>query len=296
VDDDLATGEDTPVAFTGADLLSNDSDPDLLPLAIDSIDAASMAGGTIASLGGDDYQYTPPAGFSGDDTFTYTNIDGAATTAEGTVTVTVAGEGNDPPVVTNPGPQDDPEGASILLPIAATDPESDPLTYSATGLPPNLSINASTGQITGTITQTAEQNSPYNVTVTVTEVGTPDLFEDSETFEWTVNRVNVAPVLTQPADQSDLEGATITPLPIVATDADGDVLEFSAVGLPPGLTIDADTGVITGAIDAGTTAGSPYMVTVTVTDPDLLSDEVAFTWNVNNLLYIFLPIVGNDSP
>ena len=36
------------------------------------------------------------------------------------------------------------------LPISATDPDGDVLTYSATGLPPGLSIGATTGLIGGT--------------------------------------------------------------------------------------------------------------------------------------------------
>ena len=43
------------------------------------------------------------------------------------------------------------EGAVISLSAHATDPESDTLTYAATGLPTGLSINTSTGLITGTI-------------------------------------------------------------------------------------------------------------------------------------------------
>jgi hypothetical protein len=48
----------------------------------------------------------------------------------------------------------------------------------------------------------------------------------------------------------------------VATDADGDTLTYSATGLPVGLSIDRDSGLISGTLDA---AGS-YSVTVTASD------------------------------
>ena len=60
--------------------------------------------------------------------------------------------GNTAPVVTNPGPQQHVEGDVINLPILASDLDPcGPLTYSAQGLPPTLSINPATGVITGTL-------------------------------------------------------------------------------------------------------------------------------------------------
>ena len=64
------------------------------------------------------------------------------------------GSTNNPPVVTNPGNQTNAESDNISLPINANDGDTDQtqgLTYSASGLPPGLSINPNTGLITGTI-------------------------------------------------------------------------------------------------------------------------------------------------
>ena len=54
---------------------------------------------------------------------------------------------NRAPTITNPGTQPAvAEGTTITpLPIAASDPDSDTLTYSATGLPSGLSIAATRG-------------------------------------------------------------------------------------------------------------------------------------------------------
>jgi len=62
---------------------------------------------------------------------------------------------------------------------------------------------------------------------------------------------NSAPLVTNPGDQSGFDGQVVN-LPISASDADdcGD-LTYSATGLPPGLTIDENSGVISGTIDPG---------------------------------------------
>ncbi|MEQ1765831.1 MAG: galactose oxidase-like domain-containing protein, partial [Methylotenera sp.] len=53
------------------------------------------------------------------------------------------------PVLTNPGSQYSTVNISSDLDLHATDPNNDPLTFDAIGLPEGLSINSATGQITG---------------------------------------------------------------------------------------------------------------------------------------------------
>ena len=91
---------------------------------------------------------------------------------------------NQSPTITNPGNQTSTEGDAISLPISASDPDGDTLTYNAGGLPFGLSINTSTGLISGTIASGAAVNSPYSVTVMVTD----GALSDSMTFQWTVTR------------------------------------------------------------------------------------------------------------
>jgi plastocyanin len=79
--------------------------------------------------------------------------------------------------------QSDAEGDEITLDAGATDPDGDPLTYAATGLPTGLSIDASTGLIMGTIANTAAAGSPYPTSITVRD-GTA--VDDTDTFTWTV--------------------------------------------------------------------------------------------------------------
>ncbi len=94
---------------------------------------------------------------------------------------------NADPNVTNPGAQSDTEGDVISLQIVASDPDSDPIGFAASGLPGGLSIN-STGLISGTLASDAADSSPYSVTVTVTD----DTDGETEvSFTWTVSEQSV---------------------------------------------------------------------------------------------------------
>jgi hypothetical protein len=76
-----------PTTFRGSRLLANDSDPDGEALTLTGVATTSANGGTISRVG-DAVTYTPPGGFVGTDTFTYTLTAGSRT-ATGLVTVRV---------------------------------------------------------------------------------------------------------------------------------------------------------------------------------------------------------------
>jgi hypothetical protein len=90
---------------------------------------------------------------------------------------------------------------------------------------------------------------------------------------------NQPPVVTNPGDQSNVEGDSVT-LNITASDPDGDVLTFSASGLPAGLSINASTGQIAGTLTFE--SAGVYNVTVTVSD-GTASISLSFQWTVNNV-------------
>ncbi len=70
-------------------VLANDSDPDGDILTVSDYDIASAEGGRVYCTTAGVCIYTPPAGLSGTDTFTYTASDGNGATDVATVTVTV---------------------------------------------------------------------------------------------------------------------------------------------------------------------------------------------------------------
>jgi len=101
---------------------------------------------------------------------------------------------------------------------------------------------------------------------------------------------NTPPGVTNPGEQSSIEGDVIS-LQIAATDVDaGDVLSYSAGNLPTGLAIDPASGLISGTVAAGAAAGSPFASEVTVDDG---SDPVTiqFAWTVNEPV---VPIASAD--
>ncbi|MCF6264533.1 MAG: putative Ig domain-containing protein [Xanthomonadales bacterium] len=175
-------------------------------------------------------------------------------------------ETNIAPVVSNPGNQNDRQGAAVILGIAASDADGDTLNYSATDLPTGLVINTNSGEISGAL-QTA---GTFNVTVSVSD---GDL-TGSASFEWLVT-ANTAPTLTSPGNQIGILNDDIS-LTIVASDTESDALTYTADGLPGGLSIDAFSGVIAGGLDS---TGN-FSVTVTVSD-GLLSSSAGFNWLVN---------------
>ncbi len=186
---------------------------------------------------------------------------------------------NQAPSLTQPANQTHAEGAAVNLALVATDPDGDTLAYSASGLPPGLSINPGTGLISGTIAAGAAAGSPYTVVAGVNDGRGGSA---SRTFSWTVTALpppNQAPSLTQPANQTHAEGAAVN-LALVATDPDGDTLAYSASGLPPGLSINPGTGLISGTIAAGAAAGSPYTVVAGVNDGRGGSASRTFSWTV----------------
>jgi uncharacterized repeat protein (TIGR01451 family) len=128
------------------------------------------------------------------------------------------------------------------------------------------------GAGTHTFTNGVTLTTPGLQTVTATDTTTTSI-TGSET-------VTVAPdtvTVTNPGNQTSTEGEPAD-LQIVASDLGGASLTYSATGLPTGLSINAATGVISGApFFAGTSS-----VTVTATDQATgVHGSASFTWVVN---------------
>jgi hypothetical protein len=123
--------------------------------------------------------------------------------------------------------------------------------------------------------------------VNVLTVTARDAAGNTATALLTVTR-NAAPVLAPVADQVSEEGQPVS-LQLSASDGDGDMLTFGAMGLPPGVGVVVSTGLITGTpADAGV-----YPVSVTVSD-GLLTATQSFTWTVT--AETAAPVVAITSP
>src|SRR4029077_12665222 len=247
-------------------LVATDPDGDVLTYSVTGLPGGLSVNATTGVISGT-LSYTS----AGIHAVTVTVSDGTLTSSQAfTWTVTNVDR---PPVLSAIADRTDAENAVITLTLVATDPDGDVLTYSATGLPGDLSVNATTGVISGTLSYTSA--GPHTVTATVSD-GT---LASSQTFAWTVTNVDRPPVLSAVADRTDAENAAIT-LTLVATDTDGDALTYSATGLPGGLSVNVTTGVISGTLTY--TSAGPHTVTATVSDGTLASSQT-FGWTVTNV-------------
>ncbi|HYF79533.1 MAG TPA: Ig-like domain-containing protein, partial [Symbiobacteriaceae bacterium] len=97
----------------------------------------------------------------------------------------------------------------------------------------------------------------------------------------TITVTNQAPVITSGETVTADEGQGLPP--VTATDADGDDLTFRLVSgsLPPGVSLDEETGTFTGTV--GYEATGPYVVTIEVSDGKGGTDTVTITITVNNV-------------
>jgi len=201
---------------------------------------------------------------------TVTVSDGALSASRSfTWTVTPPVQDNRAPTLTQPADQNTKQDTTVSLTLVASDPDGTALSFSATGLPPGLSLGATSGTIAGAVSKAGS----YPVTVTVSD----GALSASRSFTWTVTapvQENRAPTLAQPAAQTSKRNANVT-LPLAASDPDGTALTYSATGLPPGLALGRTSGIIAGVPSQ---TGS-YQVSVTASD-GALSVTQSFTWMV----------------
>lgn len=164
----------------------------------------------------------------------------------------------------NPGDEQDAAGATIT-PVQFH--ASQPVTYTATGLPTGLTLDGSTGQITGTAPPIGKS------TVTVTATNTTTLAKTSVTFTWYWSGTLS---VTSPGAQSTSGGSPVM-LVVQATDSPSEPpVTFSAPSLPPGMFMNT-SGRIAGWADKP----GNYQVTVYAADALEAAGSVTFSWTVS---------------
>ncbi len=135
-----------------------------------------------------------------------------------------------PPQITSSHSAAATQGASFSFQITAT---NTPQTYAATGLPAGLNIDVGTGLISGT---------PTSLGNTLVTVKASNVSGTSEDYLWINVKPLGAPVLTLPAKIYLTSGVLFT----YQIQCDGLPSQYSATGLPTGLSVNPSTGIISG--------------------------------------------------
>ncbi len=213
-----STDEDTPIAVV---LSGTDTDGDTLTYNV----VSGPADGSLSGVA-PDLTYTPNLDFFGTDAFTFTVNDGDVTSGAATFDLTVAAV-NDAPVLGVIGDRSVDELVSLGFTASATDVDvpANGLTFSldAASVVAGMSIGSSSGVFEWTPSE-VQGPGVFSVTVTVADDGLPGL-DDSETFDVTVNEINVAPTAAAQA--------------------------YDAVG-NVSIVVPAGSGLLTGAADSDT--------------------------------------------
>ncbi len=218
--------EDTTIVVN---VRANDSDADGDALAIAAFDAVTVKGGMVAKNADNSLSYTPPANFSGSDSFSYTLSDGKGGSATATVAITISAL-NDVPVISE-GSASSVTMSENGVPLAfaatlhATDPDSDPLAWSIATLPAHGSASVTAGVLAYTPTSGYVGSDSFTVKVSDGKGGTA-----SHTVSVTIQAVNEAPLALD--STLTLVEDTASDIMLSGSDADGDLLGYSLVSEP----------------------------------------------------------------
>ncbi|MBW7992571.1 MAG: hypothetical protein FVQ84_21500 [Planctomycetes bacterium] len=178
---------------------------------------------------------------------------------------------NPSPVLQSIGDKTVNENASLTFTLNATDPNGEPITYSAYSLPSGATLDSQTGDFAWMPSYT--QAGSYSVMFRASDGNS----NASETITITVNNINRTPVLGAISDQAVNEN-TLLSFSVNATDPDGQTLTYSVSGLPNGAVLASQTFTWTPTYNqAGT-----FALTFTADDGQA-QDSQAITITVNNV-------------
>lgn len=222
--------EDTPITFTIADLMANDSDPDGEPISFAGFGAA-VTGGRLFTLPGGQYQFVPDENFHGEASLSDRISDGCET-GTGSVIFDLAPV-NDAPLL-NPDPViNSIEDTVITVDMAAilandVDVEGDSFTVVSVTDPENGSVTLSGGIATFTPRADYFGNAGFHYVVEDARGATVEGFVSIRLNP--ENDLPLAVVDTPPAILED-SVAIINPAMLLSNDidADGDALELVGI-------------------------------------------------------------------
>jgi len=236
----LTTAQDTaaPVTLAGSDV-----DGDALSYSVLGAPSHGTLSGTAPSL-----TYTPAAGYSGADSFTYKVNDGALDSDAATVAITVtpAPPPNRAPSATalNAFTQQD---TPVDVTLSGSDPDGDDLTYAVATAPAHGVLSGTVPNLT--YTPATGYSGPDSFTYTVNDA---DLTSPAARVSITVmpapppNHAPVANDLTESTDQDSAVSVALS-----GTDPDGDPITYSVLTSPAHGSLSGTAPALTYTPDAG---------------------------------------------
>ncbi|NBC32171.1 MAG: tandem-95 repeat protein, partial [Alphaproteobacteria bacterium] len=286
VDEDADVGLDLSGSFTEPDA------GDGLTFSATGLPAILAIGANSGTITG-----SPTNADVGTYPVTVTATDGSGETTTQSFDLTVANTNDAPTVAT---PQNDAlsetEGTAFVRNVGGTFDDvdaNDDLTISAGNLPAGFSFNSQTDIISGTPDDAAVGIHVISLTAT-DEAGATT----TDSFILNIANINDAPVSTPIADATTPEDASFN-LDVSGNFSDPDItagfsdaLVYNQTGLPQGLALDPNNGVIAGTPDQA--AIGTHTVAVTASDIAGASTTRAFVLTVTNVNDP--PVVANALP
>ena len=272
------------------DVLANDSDPDGDALTITGV--GSPAHGTAVIAAGK-VSYTATSGYSGTDNFTYSIADGRGGTASATVSVTVQGPPNHPPVAQNDTYVVDQNSTNNSLNVLAndSDPDGDALVITSVGAPAHGAASIAGNKVSYTPMSGYIGADSFAYSIADGRGGTA-----SANVAITVQPVliNHPPVAQNDAYTVD-ENSSANSLNVLANDSDpdGDPLTITSLGAPPHGTASIANNKVSYTPASGYSGADAFTYTITDGRGGTASANVAIT--VQPVVINHPPVAQNDA-
>lgn len=282
VDNTAVLDEDMPHVVN---VLGNDSDVDgvgdLDPTTVEVLSGPTEGTATVNAATGA-ITYTPGGEFHGTDSLTYRVADAAGVFSNAaTLTLTVE-DVNDVPLV-NDDAATTAEDTPVTIDVLANDSDVDgTLDAPSVTIVLEPAFGTAVVELDGTVTYTpdTDANGTDTFTYTVADDGAAVSAEASVSVA--VTPVNDAPTIGGTPPATVVPGVTYLFTPTL-TDADGDALNVSGTNLPPWLTLDSDTGTLSG-MPSNADIGEHGGIVLTVSDGQEQASLPAFSIRVEGLL------------